>query len=176
MARPIGSVFLAVSVDGYIARPDGRTDWLSSVERPGEDYGYRRFFDSVDAMVMGRKTYDAALGFGEWPYGDKRCVVLTHRPPAKPRRGETFYAGHPAALMERLATEGVRRVYVDGGAVVSEFLRLGLVDDLTLSVIPVVLGEGVALFNPPAPERALALESCESFPSGLVQLRYRVAG
>lgn len=172
--RPTGSVFIATSLDGFIARPDGRIDWLSSVEQPGEDYGYQRFFDSVDVLVTGRNTYDTVLGFNEWPYKGKRCVVLTHRPP-EARHGETFYAGDPVMLMEDLAREGVRRVYVDGGQVVSAFLEHELVDEITISILPVLLGEGIPLFKGDARERRLVLEESRAFPKGLVQVRYRVS-
>jgi dihydrofolate reductase len=143
---PRFSVFIAVSVDGYIARKDGALDWLDRVELPGEDYGYAEFMSSVDALVIGRNTYDTVLGFGEWPYADKRCVVLTQRP-AQAAHGERFFAGDVAALVAEFALQGVRRVYVDGGGVIRQFLAADLLDDLTLSVIPVLLGSGVPLFS-----------------------------
>lgn len=174
-ARPRCSVFIAISADGYIARADGSIDWLSRVERAGEDYGYKRFFDSIDALVIGCKTYDTVLGFGEWPYADKRCIVLTRRPPVAPRSNEVFFAGAPTTLLEQLAQQGVQRVYVDGGAVIRAFLAEGLIDDLVLSVVPLLLGEGVSLFAGRGVERSLRLESSESFASGLVQLRYSLA-
>ena len=89
-SRPRCSVFIAASLDGYIARADGSLDWLSIVEREGEDYGYRAFLDGVDALVMGRKTYDTVLGFDEWPFAGKRCIVLTHARPTSPRADEEF--------------------------------------------------------------------------------------
>jgi dihydrofolate reductase len=175
MPRPRCSVFIATSLDGYIARRDGSIDWLGAVQRPGEDYGFRAFFDSVDALVIGRRTYEAALGFADWPYAGKRCLVLSHAA-LRPRHGEEIYAGDPQPVLERLAAEGVRRVYVDGGLVVSAFLAAGLVDDLTISVIPVLLGDGARLFGPGGVEEGLALLACRAFPSGLVQLEYRVSG
>ncbi len=172
-SRPRCSVFIATSLDGCIARSDGRIDWLSAVQIEGEDYGYQAFFDSVDALVMGRRTYDTVLGFEAWPYRGKRCVVLTHRPP-KSRHGEEFFEGGPAALVERLGREGARRIYVDGGEVIAQFFEAGLIDDLTLSLVPVVLGGGRRLFSGREPERKLILEECRSWPTGLAQLRYRV--
>ncbi len=168
------SGFIAVSVDGFIARPDGGLDWLERVARPGEDYGYARFAASVDTVVVGRGTYDAVLGFPEWPWPGKRVVVLTHRP-ATPRAGETFCADAPAALAARLAAGGSEHVYVDGGNVLRQFLAADLLDELTLSVVPVLLGRGIPLFGADVPERPLALEGAQPFPSGLVQLRYRRA-
>jgi dihydrofolate reductase len=167
-------VFIAASLDGFIARADGALDWLSVVERAGEDYGYRAFFDDVDALVMGRKTYDTVLGFDEWPYEGKRCIVLTHTAPTARRRDEEFASGPPAPLLERLAREGVRQVYVDGGAVIRQFISAGLVDDLTLSVIPVLLGDGVRLFEGGAggADRPLRLIEARPYDSGLVRLKY----
>jgi dihydrofolate reductase len=170
-ARPRCSVYIASSLDGFIARPDGGLDWLSSFEQSGEDYGYKAFFGSVDALVIGRKTYDVVLGFEKWPYEDKRCIVVTHVPPSA-KHGETFHSGPPDALLDRLGAEGVRRVYVDGGVLIRSFLDADLVDDITLSVIPVLLGEGIPLFG--GVERRLKFASSRSFPSGLVQLCYNV--
>ena len=178
-ARPRCSVFIAASLDGYIARADGGLDWLSMVERAGEDYGYRDFLDAVDALVMGRRTYDTVLEFEAWPYPGKRCNVMTHAPPA-PRHDEEFASGAPASLLARLGEQGVGRVYVDGGALIRQFLAAGLVDDLTLSVIPVLLGSGIRLFEEDARarspiERKLQLVTARPFDSGLVQLRYQLS-
>ena len=173
--RPRCSVFIAASLDGFIARRDGGIDWLSIVEAPGEDYGYSKFFDDVGALILGRRTYDTVLGFSSWPYGDKPCVVFTHRPPPEARHRERFHAGAPEPLLAELHEAGVRRVYVDGGALIRSFLRAHLVDDITLSVIPVVLGDGIPLFGDGIPERRLRLAGGQAFASGLVQLRYESA-
>jgi len=168
------SVFIATSLDGFIARADGSVDWLSLVESPGEDYGYQRFFDSIDTLLIGRRTYDLALGFDPWPYHGKRCIVLSHQQtPA--RHGEEFFAGEVSELAARLESTGAKRVYVDGGAVIRQFLRAGLISDLTLSVIPLLLGGGITLFGSENPgDLKLELLSSRSFPSGLVQLHYRL--
>jgi dihydrofolate reductase len=171
MARPQCSVFIATSVDGFIAREDGTFDFLSLVEQPEEDYGFADFFASVDALVIGRNTYETALAFEEWPYAGKRCIVLTHRETPS-LHGEQFFAGAPAALVEQLGLVGAQRLYVDGGAVIRSFLADGLSDDVTLSIIPVLLGRGISLFGNEVPELKLALESSQAFASGLVQLRY----
>lgn len=170
-SRPRCSVFIATSLDGFIARRDGAIDWLSAVERPGEDYGFAEFFATVDVLVMGRKTWETALGFPEWPYAGKRVVVLS-RHPHEARHGEGFHAGTPSELVAALHREGVRRVYVDGGATIRSFLGAGLVDDLTVSLVPVLLGEGIPLFGEGVPEAKLTLQSCRAFEAGLVQLRY----
>ena len=171
MQRPRCSVFIATSLDGYIARPDGTFDFLSIVERPGEDYGFAEFFASVDALVIGRNTYETALAFPEWPYAGKRCIVLTHRETASVH-GEQFFAGAPSALVDQLGLTGAQRLYVDGGAVIREFLAADLIDDLTLSVVPMLLGKGIPLFGAEVPEQRLALESSKSYESGLVQNCY----
>jgi len=164
------SAFLAMSLDGFIAREDGRYDWLGPFE--GEEHGYQAFLDAVDVLVLGRNTYDVVGALPAWPYGGKRCVVLSHRP-APSRHGEEFATGSPAEIADQLARTGAHRAYVDGGAVVSGFLAAGLLDDLTVSIVPVVLGSGIRLFQPGLRESALVLEGCRSYPSGLVQLRYR---
>jgi dihydrofolate reductase len=168
------SIFIAASLDGFIARPDGRIDWLSIVERPGEDYGYAKFFEAVDTIVVGRKTYDAALGFERWPYSGKRCVVMTRKKPDA-RHGETFYDGNPVKLVDRLSSDGSKRIYVDGGSVVQQFIAAGLVSDLTISLVPVLLGDGIPLFARIGRDVRLDLTASRSFDSGLVQLCYRVA-
>ena len=170
-ARPPCSVYIATSLDGYIAGPDHGLDWLTIVERPGEDYGYQAFFDGVDALVIGRKTYDVTLGFPSWPHGEKRCIVVTHAPPAA-KHGEEFYSGPLLALVERLGAEGVRRIYVDGGTLIRASFAEDLIDEVTLSIVPVLLGAGVPLFG--GIERRLTLVASRSFPSGLVQLHYSV--
>jgi len=163
------AVFIATSLDGFIARPDGGLDWLDRFH--DEDHGYQSFFASVDALVIGRGTYDTVLGFSSWPYAGKRVIVCTSRP-ANPSRGEELWSGSPRTLAERLDREGVRRVYLDGGALIRSFLREGLVDELTVDVVPLVLGAGRPLFASGLPEVPLRLLGTTAFPSGLVQLRY----
>jgi dihydrofolate reductase len=163
------AVFLATSVDGYIARPDGGLDWLKPFE--GQEHGYTAFYKSVDAVVIGRGTYDVVLTFPGWAYGRKRVIVCTHRA-AAPSHGEEITGEEPRALAERLDREGVERVYLDGGALIRSFLREGLVDEMTITVVPIVLGSGIPLFAAGLPERPLKLVDARTYPSGLVQLRY----
>ena len=174
MQRPRCSVFIATSLDGFIARRDGSFDFLSVVETPGEDYGFAEFFATVDALVIGRNTYETALAFPEWPYAGKRCIVLTHRETPSVH-GEQFFSGAATGLVEQLGLSGAQRLYVDGGAVIRDFMAAHLIDDLTLSIVPVLLGEGIALFGAEIPEQRLTLESSQAYPSGLVQLRYERA-
>lgn len=172
MDRPQVSVYLALSLDGHIARQDGGLDWLEALQQPGEDYGYAAFYGSVDALVLGRGTYDAVLGFPEWPFTGKRVVVLTHRP-LEPRHGERTHAGALEPLLRDLAREGVRRVYLDGGTAARGALAADLVDDLTLSWVPVVLGRGRPLFDATVPASAWELTGSRAFSTGLVQCTYR---
>ncbi len=172
MARPVCAAFVGASLDGFIARPDGALDWLRPFE--GADAGFGEFMASVDAVVIGRATHDVVLGFGAWPYRGKSVYVLTRRAP-NPRHGETFLSGEPGAVVEHLAAAGVRRAYVDGGTVVSRFLAAGLLDEITLSFVPIVLGAGIRLFQPPLPERTLRLDASRALPNGLVQVRYVAA-
>ena len=169
--RPRCSVFIAVSVDGFIARPDGGLDWLARVERPDEDYGYAQFASAVDTLIMGRNTYDTALGFESWPYAGKQVAVLTHRESSS-CHGEQFYQGRPEGVLARLHASGARHAYVDGGAVIRQFLDAGVIDELTLSVIPILLGSGIPRFATGGREHGLKLREARPYPSGLTQLRY----
>jgi dihydrofolate reductase len=172
-SRPRCSIFIAMSVDGFIAPPDGSLRWLSVVQQPGEDYGYAQFFESIDTVVVGRKTYEVALAFDAWPYQGKRCIVLTHRP-AAPHHGAELFDGTPEALVERLGREAANHVYVDGAAVIQQFFAANLVDTLTLSLVPVMLGDGISLFGKSGAERSLALRESRPFTSGLTRLVYVV--
>jgi dihydrofolate reductase len=171
--RPVVSVYIAVSLDNFIARDDGALDWLEGVQDAGgDDYGYAAFMDTVDAVVLGRNTYDSVRTFDLWPFDTKRVIVVTNRPLAA-SHGEEAYAGALGPLLDRLGRKGVRRVYLDGGATIRQGLDEGLVDDMTLSVVPVLLGRGRPLFTRGLPESQWELTSAESHPTGLVQIRYR---
>jgi dihydrofolate reductase len=163
------SVFIATTLDGFIARKDGRIDFLSVVEREGEDYGYARFFDSIDTLVIGRKTYEMALSFPSWPYAGKRVVVMTTQS-RTPKYDETFFSGTATALAATLRDR--KRVYVDGGSVIRQFLAENVLTDLTLSLLPLMIGTGVPLFGDLARDVKLELVRSQSFESGLVQLEY----
>ena len=173
--QPRVSVYIAVSLDNFIARDDGGLDWLADVQDAGgDDYGYAAFMDTVDAVVLGRATYDAVRTFDTWPFTDKRVIVLTNRA-LTPVFGEEVYAGALTPLMQRLGTDGIARVYLDGGATVRPGLDEGLVDDMTLSLVPVLLGSGRPLFMRGLPGSGWRLLRSESHPTGLVQLQYERA-
>jgi dihydrofolate reductase len=169
------SVFVGTSVDGFIARPNGELDWLP--EGGGEPHGYNEFFASVDALVIGRKTFETVLAFDSWPYGDKRVVVLSSRPvDLSAALGGVVeqMAGDPADIVARLAASGAHHLYVDGGITIQRFLRAGLVQRLVITRVPVLIGEGVPLFGSLLQDVRLTHVATRDFPSGLVQSEYRI--
>ncbi|MCO4863816.1 dihydrofolate reductase family protein [Cupriavidus sp. WGlv3] len=173
-----GHVFIATSLDGFIARPDGDIGWLLERDDPAEDHGYTAFIADKDAIVMGRGSYEKVVTMGEWAY-DRPVLVLSRQLVGKPvpegLQGKVrFSDATPADAMAQLEAEGVRRVYVDGGQVVQSFLRDGLIADMVVTTVPVLIGAGRPLFGALRCDVSLKLESSRSFPSGLVQSCYRV--
>ncbi|MFD2094094.1 dihydrofolate reductase family protein [Blastococcus deserti] len=176
-----GSVFLGMSVDGFIARLDGDLDWLTGGQDAntapddgaGGDFGFADFVSGIDAVVMGRSTYDVITPFGSWPYQGKPVHVLstTLVPGADPRM--TVHASFDEAVAA-LSAAGYRRVYVDGGRTVHQFLRAGLIGDLTLSRVPILIGTGHTPFGELAADVPLERVQTQTFPSGMVQTTYRV--
>jgi dihydrofolate reductase len=173
-----GTVYIATSVDGFIARENGGIDWLPGVGDAGtEDYGYRAFIDSVDAIVMGRTSYEMALSFGAWPYGEKPVVVLSSRPMAIgkdiARTVESMNAP-PHEVVHRLAGRGWKHLYIDGGKTIQGFLREDLIHRLIISKIPILLGTGIPLFGPLPHDIRLRHLGTRQFENGLVQSHYEV--
>ncbi|CAI8889955.1 MULTISPECIES: dihydrofolate reductase family protein [Pseudomonas] len=171
-------VFIAVSLDGFISRPDGEIDWLLQRDDQTEDHGYSTFIADKDVIVMGRGTYEKVLTFDTWFY-DRPVVVLSEQlvdtPVPEALQGKLRFSNHaPADLMAELASQGVARVYVDGGQMVQSFLRDGLLADMVITTVPVLIGSGRSLFGALAQDIALDLVSSHSFPSGLVQSTYRI--
>ena len=169
------SVFVGASVDGFIARQNGDLDWLP--EGGGEPHGYHEFMASVDALVIGRHTFEKVLTFDGWPYGDKRVVVLSTRPvdlSAAVGGVVEQMAGPPADIISRLAATGAHHLYVDGGITIQRFLRAGLVRRLIITRVPVLIGEGVPLFGALPRDVRLRHVATRHYPSGLVQSEYDV--
>ncbi len=162
-------VFAGVSLDGFIAGLDGSLDFLTPFE--SGDNGYFTFREKVDTLVIGRATYDTVLAFPAWPYEGKRVVVLTHRP-LQPVRGETTHAGALKPLFARLAAEGAKCIYLDGGVAVRQGLDEDLVDELTISFVPRTLGAGRPLLGGAASLKAWKLLSSRALPNGIVQSKY----
>ena len=174
MTRPRISVFIAHSVDGYIATDDDSLDWLFAAAPEGEDYGFEAFLADVDLIAMGRGTYDFIKDFPELPYGDRPIHVLTHQA-LGPRDGFSFYAATPEEAVASWEEAGVRRVYLDGGTVISAFLEAGLVDDMLLTSVPLLLGSGRPLFHRIGRSTPLRLVDTQAFPSGMLNRRYERA-
>ena len=174
-----GHVFIATSLDGFIARPDGTLDWLISRSAPEEDHGYTTFIAGMDCILMGRGTYEAVLGFPDWPYTLPVLVLsksLAGQPAPDALRDKVSFADlTPQQAMQRLATQGHRRAYIDGGQIVQSFLRAGLIADMTITTAPVLIGQGRPLFGTLPQDIALVHQATTAFPSGLVQSRWRVA-
>lgn len=165
------SVFIASSLDGYIATLKGGLEWLEAAADNNEDYGYDSFMADVDALAMGRGTYDHIAHLDPLPFGKKPVFVFTHNPPS-PRDGVTFWQESPTAALDHWTALGLGRVYIDGGRVISNFLAEGLIDDLLLTKIPLLLGEGLPLFHSISRRTNLHLVSVRSWPSGIVNLAY----
>lgn len=169
------SVFIATSLDGYIAREDGGIDWLPVDCEP---HGYDEFIASVDAIVIGRKTFETVLAFGEWAYGKKQVIVLsTTLAELKLPAGAAcdLMAGKPEEIVAKLTERGLKHLYIDGGVTIQGFLRAGLIQRLVITRIPVLLGSGIPLFGTLPQDVRLEHVATRSYPSGLVQSEYTIA-
>ena len=169
------SVFIGTSLDGFIARPNDELDFLPP--GGGEPHGYEEFIATIDALVIGRKTFEKVLSFPEWPYGQKRVVVLSSSPLdlSKVRGGVVEQmSGSPAEIVSRLAASGAHRLYVDGGFTIQRFLRDGLVQRLIITRVPVLIGEGIPLFGPLPHDIRVRHVATRQYKSGLVQSEYEV--
>jgi dihydrofolate reductase len=169
---PTGHVFIATSVDGFIARDDGRIDWLP--ESP-EDHGYDAFMASMDGVILGRATFDTVLGFSPWPF-TKPVIVVSRTPAALrvPPGADVQVAASPEEALALADRAGWRRAYIDGGQLIQSFLARRLIADLIVTRIPVLLGAGRPLFGPLPADLPLRHVSTTSYPSGLVQSKYAV--
>jgi dihydrofolate reductase len=170
--RPV-ILYIAMSLDGYIAKDENNIDFLSLVDRPGEDYGYFAFETEVDTLIWGRKTYDKLLSFGiPFPHKDKRCIVLSRTRTGKDDNVE-YFNGSLRDLITDLRQQPGKGIYCDGGAeIVDALLKEQLIDKMIISIIPHLVGNGVRLFKDGQPEQYLKLTRSSTFPSGLVQLWY----
>jgi dihydrofolate reductase len=176
------SAYCAASLDGFIARRDGGLDWLHKPEylrSPPRGLAYDEFMATVDALVVGRRTFEKVLSFGTWPYEGTPVVVLSSRPLSIPPALEGKVGtdgGAPAEIVARLAAAGMRHLYVDGGTTLQGFLRARCITELTVTLIPVLLGDGIALFGSLGTEVPLRLIAATPSENGFVQVRYAVAG
>jgi dihydrofolate reductase len=183
------SVYIATSLDGFIARDDGGLDWLPGADPEAqgdgevagsgevEDHGYREFMESVDVLVMGRKTYEKVLSFGMWPYEGNRVIVLSNGTVEIPNGLASTVeckSCSPSDLVRDLEEAGAKHVYVDGGITIQRFLNEGLIQQIIITRIPVIIGSGIPLFGPLADDILLHHVETQQFPSGFVQSRYEL--
>ena len=173
------SAFIATSLDGYIARPDGDIDWLMNADNSGgkEDYGYKEFSDTVDCMVMGRNSMEMVMSFPEWPYEGKREVVLSNalkETPSQVKDKVELYSGSLIKLVTELKNDGCKRIYIDGGKTIQSFINKDLITDITITKIPILLGEGLSLFGKTKHDIKLKHIESKSYPSGFVKSIYEV--
>jgi dihydrofolate reductase len=179
---PIFAVFIATSLDGFIARQDGSIDWLdraNALVPQAEDCGYEEFMSTVDGLVMGRGTFEQVLAFEQWPYGDTPVYVLSRtldKLPETVPSSARLVSGSPSEVASMLASHGHRRLYLDGGVTIQRFLAAGLVAELTVTTVPVLIGRGRPLFGPLTHDVRLRHLATRAYPFGFVQSRYAVVG
>lgn len=169
-------IYIATSLDGYIAKPNDDLSFLKLVEKEGEDYGYAEFTTTIDTIILGRKTYDWVLkeiGSSHYDNGDRDVYVITKT--EKPSVGKTtFYTGDLSELVQQLKSQNGKNIYCDGGAeIINELLKKDLIDEMIISVIPVLLGNGTRLFKDERPEQQLELLSAKTFETGLIQMHFK---
>jgi len=170
------SIYIATSLDGYIAKPNDDLGFLKLVEREGEDYGYGAFTATIGTIIIGRKTYDwvvKEIGSSHYDNGDRDLYVITKT--ERPAVGKTiFYTGDLTQLVQKLKAENGKNIYCDGGAeIINELIKNDLVDEYIISVVPVMLGSGTKLFKDGRPEQLLDFVGAKTFESGLVQMHYK---
>ena len=162
-------LYIATSLDGYIAAPDGGVDWLDS----STDVGYHDFLKTIDAIIMGRTTYDQVLTFGPWPYGDIPCYVFTNRNISNPPAGVVQVHGPAGPAYQEICRHGYGNIWLEGGAkIASAFRELHLIDEYRIYLQPVWLGDGIPLFTAPLAPEEVKLHSTRTFPNGMVELVY----
>ncbi len=167
-------LYIASSLDGYIARANGNIDWLSVVDSEGTDYGYAEFYAGVDVIAMGSRTYEQVLNFGEWPYPGRQVFVFTRRLLERATPDVDLTDQRPSEFVHNLDEAGFHTLWLAGGGdLVASFMQDRLVDEYIISIVPAVLGSGIPLFKSPFPRRHLQFVKSTNYPDGLVQLHYR---
>lgn len=168
-------LYIATSLDGYIAKPNDDLSFLSIVQQDGEDYGYSHFLEAIDTVILGRKTYDWIMNqVPVFPHSNLTTYVITRS--SKPNVGKiNFYKGSLKELILKLKKEQGKNIFIDGGSeIVNELLKENLIDEFIISIVPVLIGNGIKLFNDGRPEQILKFIKSKQFESGLVQLHYKI--
>lgn len=171
------SVYIATSVDGFIAREDGSVDWLSPENNINEDYGYQAFMHSVDALVMGRNTFDMILSHDVWPYGEKPVIILTSRPLEIPKsiiNTVSTLSGSPNEIIKELTKQNYEHLYIDGGKTIQEFIKADLIQTLNITKIPILIGSGIPLFTKIPQDIKLQHLKTITYENGFVQSKYKI--
>ncbi|MCZ7556988.1 MAG: dihydrofolate reductase family protein [Bacteroidia bacterium] len=169
-------LYIAMSLDGYIAREDGSIDWLPAVDEAGEDYGYGEFIADIDTVLMGRITYEQILTFGAYPYAGMQGIVFSRSRAGEIGEHVRFTDENPGEVLHALRLEEGKDIWlVGGGALISAFLDGGLINEYCIFIVPVLLGRGITLFDGPFPETSLTLRDTKHYSSGMVRLRYGAA-
>lgn len=170
------SVFVGVSVDGFLARPDGSVDFFHAGE--GVPHGFEEFYATVDAVVIGRKTFEWVVGYGQWVYGKMRVVVLSSRPvdfSMFPTARVEQMSGGPAEIVAKAAATGSQHLYIDGGVTIQRFLRADCIDRMIVTRVPMLIGQGIPLFGALAQDVPLRHVATRTYTGGLVQSEYEIA-
>lgn len=175
---PTGHIMMAMTLDGFVARPDHSLDWLFKQPTDAEEHGFSAFMDSIDVLVMGTGSLKTVMGFDEWPY-QKPVIVLSRSMtktdlPEELQDKVEFSSATPEALWEELDVRGINRVYVDGGAIIQSFLKAGFVQDMKIGLIPILIGSGIRIFGENGRDIDLELVSTRGMKSGSVELVYKV--
>ena len=166
--------YVAMSIDGFIADKNGELGWLETLPQTDDDYGYNRLLFDTDALIMGRKTYEQVLGFGEWPYADKLTWVMTSQPLVSDRDDVIITHQSPADVIAEIGERGLGQIWLVGGGLLAKtFHDQSLISEYIISVIPYLLGEGIPLFALGARETSLTLTISETYDSGVVQMTYK---
>lgn len=171
-------VYIAQSLDGFIAKPDGNLDWLNH-NSYGEDYGFKKFMKNIDVMLMGANTFNVVMNFDEWIYNNKKVFVLSNRMKMEdiPQRlydKVEISNLSPKEIISELKEKGTKGIYVDGGKLIQSFLKEDLIDELIITQVPILLGNGIPLFGSLGKEIKLELIRNQSFKSGLIQFNYKI--
>lgn len=170
---PSVSCYISSTLDGYIARADGAIDWLTRIDDTDTDYGYGEFYDSVDGLVMGSTTFEMIQALGPWPYSEKPSFIFTNRSLKANAPNAYSVSGDPIQVIGSSAFSQFRRLWLVGGsALIGTFLKRGLIDEYIITLLPVILGQGLRLFSSPVQEQWLSLTGCTQYDRGVLQMRY----